>query len=104
MRTYKFRDFDLETNTVRYFDIDEYDRNKHDCYANMTQFTGLTDVSGKDIYEGDILQIDTVNGTVVWEEDGFVVKGNFVTIGLNTALRHNRCLIVDNIYNERTIQ
>ena len=50
-----FRDFDFETQKMRYFDIDKYDRNEHDCYGNMMMFTSFHAAGSKKIYVGDIL-------------------------------------------------
>ena len=58
---FKFRDFDLNTQTMRYFDIDKYDRQEHDCYGNMMQFINSKDKDGKDVYCGDILEAPSGN-------------------------------------------
>jgi hypothetical protein len=55
-RVIKFRDYDMESKQVRYFDLDSYDKHEHDSYGNITQFTGLQDREGNDIYEGDIVE------------------------------------------------
>lgn len=57
MREIKFRDFDCNTNQMRFFDLDGYDRYNHDCYGNIMQFTGLHDKNGVEIYEGDICKV-----------------------------------------------
>lgn len=54
-REIKFRDYDFETKTIRYFDLDSYNRYEHDSYGNIMQFTGLIDANGENIYEGDIM-------------------------------------------------
>jgi uncharacterized phage protein (TIGR01671 family) len=54
-REIKFRDWDPETEEMRYFNLDQYDRTVHDAYGNIMQFTGLLDKNGKEIFENDII-------------------------------------------------
>ena len=54
-REIKFRDWNPETKEMQYFDLDGYDREVHDAYGNIMQFTGLLDKNGKEIFENDII-------------------------------------------------
>jgi len=76
MREIKFRDYEPNLKQMRYFDLDGYDKQEHDAYGNIMQFTGLNDKNGKAIYEGDIIKRVTIF------EDG----GCDVHLGI---LRHN---------------
>jgi len=58
MRKIKFRDYEPVLKQMRYFDLDGYDRQEHDSYGNIMQFTGLLDADGKEIFEGDLLDFD----------------------------------------------
>ena len=90
----------------------------------LIQFTGLLDSQGKEIYEGDIIEIDggsdKVNGEVIFEEGCFCFKapwikeGNsypelkYYTVfaGLNDDKRFKDCIltkIIGNIYEHNEL-
>jgi uncharacterized phage protein (TIGR01671 family) len=54
-REIKFRAWNPETKEMRYFDLDGYDREVHNTYGNIMQFTGLLDINENPIFIGDIL-------------------------------------------------
>ena len=39
--------------------------------ATVGQFTGLTDKHGENIFEGDIIQLDTTTCPITWDDGGF---------------------------------
>ena len=59
-REIKFRDFEPELKKMRYFNLEQFDREEHNSYGNIMQYTGFVDKNGKEIYDGDIVHISGI--------------------------------------------
>jgi len=100
-REIKFRDWNPEAKEMQYFNLDGYDREVHDAYGNIMQFTGLLDKNGKEIFESDVIKIimkDCVLlDEVYWSESDAMFCLKKLSRNMLTLQTHN-VEIVGNIY------
>jgi uncharacterized phage protein (TIGR01671 family) len=98
-RKIKFRAWHLDDGML-YFDFDSFQKDYHDQYGNIMQFTGLTDKNGKEIYEGDILKGSYTNPLLVVYDNGAFCFENNLQSGSDRLhqMRTERLRIIGNIY------
>ena len=66
MREYKFRIYSFVSKSFIYFDIYDYPQGIAGGVSEPQQYLGRKDVDGKDIYDGDLVELHTaVNDHVV---------------------------------------
>lgn len=68
--------------------------------VELMQFTGLQDVAGKDIYDGDILQLDSMVGIIQFVDAQFKIIFNSrgVRNDLIYFVKNEQIKIIGNIY------
>jgi uncharacterized phage protein (TIGR01671 family) len=116
MREIKFRDYDPEKKEIRYFDLDHYDKEEHNQWCNIMQYTGLKDKNGVEIYEGDIIGDAEDWAIVIWcdkcvgwqlawydsdvnEKRCHMCKGDFdITETFENGIADNGEKVIGNVY------
>ena len=80
--------------------------------ATVGEFTGLKDKNGKEIYEGDVMEIPETDfnaeiiGRVLFEEDAYYIiplRGGHLW-GLHWSLRKHDAKIIGNIHDNPELQ
>lgn len=115
MRKIKFRAWDetekhmynwsnlLNQNLKNIFTITEQ------CGYVLMQYTGLKDKKGKEIYDGDILQIDVDRAYIIWNEKyqyfQILPIGNyyFDSDVVGQALEYLEAVVIGNIYENKDL-
>lgn len=98
-REIKFRAWDILNKAwCIYFTNVDCMRNSNNPDCAVTQFTGLLDKNGKEIFEGDIVEYDTKitsRRVVEWDDErvGFLLKG-----GYDGLMNYMEVTIIGNIY------
>lgn len=99
----------LDDGTVDIQDINDDNWFKAVFEESVGQFTGLYDKNGKEIYEGDILQIDVDKAYVIWnnkyEYFQLVPVGNyyFDSDVIGQALEYWESEVIGNIYENKDL-
>lgn len=112
-RDIKFRVWDKETEKLRavtqlFTPKDESiqintSKGWLDENAPLMQFTGLKDKNGKEIYEGDILEIHQERYTVVWFDKGACFRYWDRMGNLESPLNYDEVAVVGNIYENKSL-
>jgi uncharacterized phage protein (TIGR01671 family) len=110
-RTIKFRAWDYEDKKMINWHPDFfYDTSPVTGYSGsfdmiempLMQYTGLVDNNNKEIYEGDIVNVNSFGGTPRYEKVAFYTNAGFAGIHPFTDSGHHwsskNCEIIGNIY------
>lgn len=103
MRTIKFRAWNEELNQMSY-DIDTNFGYDNRAKVKLTQFTGIKDLDGNDIYEGDIVEHEdgSGRGEVIFGDGSFFTRlYDWKMIYLGHDL--TRFKVIGNIYENKDL-
>jgi uncharacterized phage protein (TIGR01671 family) len=102
MREIKFRFWDaLDEKMLNDIDIEEYTLHAlRDFEGEILQYTGLKDKNGVEIYEGDVVKIETFNPQIY--QVGFD-RGGFCFYNEGDSYYHDvkyldKCTVIGNIF------
>ena len=108
-RLLKFRAFSNETKKMMDWDFIKSVNNLTKLislnHVDVSEFIGLHDKNGKEIYEGDIYHMgdNTITYTVVWNDSGFIGKQNGSSSYAGLEYWMDRIEIIGNIYENKNL-
>lgn len=107
MREIKFRVWDkTKQNWVKYTDAElgSTIRGVNDNRYELMQFTGLKDKNGKEIYEGDIVQVEgAIPAEIYWKYEAWQLRNGDKTGGMLGNWEPEQIEVIGNIYENQDL-
>lgn len=105
-REIKFRAWNTKMLRFDYFDFESRNVHRNLCKEyHIMQYTGLKDIDGKEIYEGDIIEIENEDSPVhcecIFENGSFNLRDNAGGYWTRQLFhQQERLKIIGNIYED----